>query len=118
MRTVTMMAMAAGLLMFGLAPAGAEILERELGTDAGGNVVTGYVFQGGREFRGGARRASGLAPREVERPSRQRGRIDRGYSHGYFSPGWVVPVIPLYGCGCLSLWHGTRVGGVTITVIR
>ena len=57
MRTVSMMAMALGLAVLGLTPAGAEIVERELGTDAEGNAVSGYVFQGGREFRGSARRS-------------------------------------------------------------
>ncbi|MCB1231806.1 MAG: hypothetical protein KDN19_16175 [Verrucomicrobiae bacterium] len=93
-----------------------ELVERELGTDAEGNVVTGYVFQGGREFRGSARRSSGLSPRRVERPSRSRGRIDHGYSYGY-SPYWVVPVIPLHCGGGISLWRGTGTS-FTVTVVR
>lgn len=115
MRMVTMMAMA--LLVSGSASAWAEIVERELGTDAEGKVVTGYVFQGGREIRGSSR-SSGLAPRRVERPARYRGRVDGGYSRGWYLSGWVVPVIPLHGCGGITLWHGTSVGGVTVTVIR
>ncbi len=118
MKTVTLLAWMVAVVVMALPSARGELVERELGTDAEGKVVTGYVFQGGREFRGSARRSSGLVPRRVARPSRHHGRIDRGYGYGYYSSGWVIPVIPLHGCGGFSLWHGTSAGGVTVTVIR
>ena len=118
MKTVTLLAWMVAVVVMALPSARGELVERELGTDAEGKVVTGYVFQGGREFRGSARRTSGLAPRRVTRPSRSLGRVDHGYSYGFDSSGWVIPVIPLHGCGGFSLWRHTSAGGVTITVIR
>ncbi|MCB1062531.1 MAG: hypothetical protein KDN20_06385 [Verrucomicrobiae bacterium] len=101
----------------GAMTADAEIVERDLGTDAQGNPVTGYVFQSsGRQSRvSSARRSSGLSSRRVVvRPSRNTGRIDRSYSLPY----WYVPVIPLHCGSGFSIWHGGSSSNVSITVIR
>lgn len=118
MKTVSKLAMMiAALTLAGSPVADAEIVERELGTDASGQTVTGYVFQGGRSSRGSiSRRSSGLARRHFARPSRSAGRIDRGYTTGH-GAYWVIPVIPLHGCGGYSLWRGTS-RNFSITVIR
>jgi hypothetical protein len=100
-----------------LSPLRAEIVERELGTDAAGNPIVGPVLQGGRDFRRSTR-VSGLSARRAERPR-------RGYqrpAYGYGLPWWYVPVIPMH-CGghgpggSFTLWHGWG-DQVSVTIIR
>jgi hypothetical protein len=95
----------------------AGIVERELGTDGAGNVVTGYVFQGGRSFRRSAR-VTGLPARRIDRSR----RIRDHHGFGFGLPWWCVPVIPMH-CGghghggSFTLWHGWG-DRVSVTIIR
>ncbi len=91
-----------GLLaaLFVLAAPGAghsEIVERELGTNAAGEPVTGYVFQAPRGFSRSRNSGLSLRGRTVRDSSlrRDRYRPARGIDHGY--PAWAWQY---------SLWSG------------
>ena len=116
------------LLAAGLSvPCQGEIIERELGTDANGNVVTGYVFQAGSSFRRSSRSTSSLRPRRVYRPSRGIVRGGWGYGYGYrygyaCLPACWGPSVPFHcatplGGSHLSIWHGAT-SRVSFTVFR
>lgn len=71
-------------LAFGMAPqsADAEIVRRNLGKDAGGQTVSGYVFQPGRSYRHRSRRSDSVFG------GRRDGRGDgRGIDYGYWGFG-------------------------------
>ena len=103
----------------GFSPARAEIVERELGTDAEGRSVRGYVFQADRSFRRSSRSSiSSLRPRRVYRPGRGIVR-HRGPVSSSYVPYWWVPVILLHcgGRSSVSIWHGSS-ASATFTLIR
>ncbi len=88
-----------GWLVSGMAApsAEAEIVRRNLGKDAKGRTVSGYVFQPGRSFR--KRPRSSASVFGGRRASRRRG-IDsgyRGYGYPYYATAFYY-YIPAYYC--------------------
>lgn len=108
-------------------PSRGEIIERELGTDASGKAVTGYVFQAGRSFRRSSPVASPLRPRRTYRPGRAtiRGGWGYGYRNGYgyaCLPACWGSASPFHcasplGGSHLSIWHGAT-SRISFTVLR
>ena len=108
--------LAAWLMTAATFPATGEIVERELGTDASGNPVTGYVLQGNRDFQRRSR-VSGLP---VRRGIRARSDSTFESEFGY----WWVPIVPMH-CGGpvhgysrgVTVWHGWG-NQVSVTIVR
>lgn len=107
-----------GLLaaLFVLAAPGAgraEIVERELGTNAAGEPVTGYVFQAPRGFSRSRNTGLSLRGRTVRdsslRRDRDRYRSSRGIDHGYPAWAWQYSLWSAHlGCrSCLATQWGS-----------
>lgn len=107
---------ACGWLAFGTAPpsADAEIVTRNLGKDANGQAVSGYVFQPGRSYRHRLRNSDSVFGGRREWRSDRRG-IDygyEGYGYPYYAPAfyyyvpssYCYPIRPIvYGGSRLSV---------------
>lgn len=122
---------AAFAVAFALAPrvSVADVVERELGTNAAGETVTGYVFQAPRgSFRNKGSRRPNLnrdsQVLRVDEARRSRGHYRPARGLYVSDPGWYwrrhgcwtggaalaacAPMIPAPFCGSVLLWYGAH----------